>query len=167
MVNTQKLTALAFAFYDGYRSKRQKPEQNKGKAALSDDQEKQKITDLPTPIEFLSYIFYFHGICVGPLCFYKDYRDFIDGQNLLVIPVSRPATTTETFDDKRGPSPKQPSPFWPMLTKLGQCAIWGYVMLAYAPFYPVEYNLSAQMISSPIYKRFAFLFFSTFCVRAK
>ncbi|CAF4500582.1 unnamed protein product, partial [Rotaria magnacalcarata] len=66
MINTQKLTALAFAFYDGYRSKERTKEQrsNEEHLTLSDDQEKQKITDIPTPIEFLSYIFYFHGICV-------------------------------------------------------------------------------------------------------
>ncbi|CAF4498871.1 unnamed protein product, partial [Rotaria magnacalcarata] len=66
MINTQKLTALAFAFYDGYRSKERAKGQrsNEEHLTLSDDQEKQKITDIPTPIEFLSYIFYFHGICV-------------------------------------------------------------------------------------------------------
>ncbi len=64
MINTQKLTALAFAFYDGYRSKERaklrRPEEDKESSALSEDQEKQKIIDIPSPIEFVIYIFYFH-----------------------------------------------------------------------------------------------------------
>lgn len=171
MINTQKLTALAFAFYDGYRSKQraklQRPDEDKRNPPLSDDQEKQKITNLPSPVEFLSYIFYFHGVIVGPLCFYKDYRDFIEGQNLLVIPTSQPVTTTQTFTEQHWSKIKQPSTFWPVVTKLGYCAIWAYIMLAYTPYYPVEDNLSMAILSSPIYKRFVFLFFSTFCSRAK
>lgn len=171
MINTQKLTALAFAFFDGHRSKQRaklrRPEDDKNQSALSDDQEKQKITDIPSPIEFLSYIFYFHGICVGPLCFYKDYIDFIEGQNLLVIPISTAKTTTETFDERHLPQIKQPSNFWPVVTKLGQCAIWAYILTAYTPYYMIEDNLSEKMLNSPLYKRFVFLMCSSFCARVK
>jgi lysophospholipid acyltransferase 1/2 len=171
MINTQKLTALAFAFYDGYRSKQRaklrRPDEDKEHSALSEDQEKQKIVNIPTPIEFLSYIFYFHGIIVGPLCFFKDYCDFIDGQNLLVIPTSKITTTTEVPDKQQLSNLEQPSIFWPVLTKLGQVAIWGYILIVYTPNYPVEYNLSQQMLNSPFYKRITFLLFSTFCARVK
>ena len=34
---------------------------------------------LPNPLVYLSYIFYFQGILVGPLCFYSDYIDCIEG----------------------------------------------------------------------------------------
>lgn len=169
MINTQKLTALAFAFFDGYRStqraKLRRPDEDKQNSALSEDQEKQKITALPSPIEFLSYIFYFHGIIVGPLCFFKDYIDFIDGSNLLVIPTSK--TTTDSSTQQVPTKIEQPPIFVPVFTKLGQCAIWGYVLLAYTPYYPVEYNISQEMINSPMYKRFVFLLFSTFCARVK
>jgi lysophospholipid acyltransferase 1/2 len=172
MINTQKLTALAFAFFDGYRSKQRaklrRPDEDEEHSALNEDQEKQKILDIPTPIEFLSYIFYFHGICVGPLCFFKDYCDFIEGRNLLVIPTSKlAATTTEIPDEKQLSKIEQPSNFWPVLTKLGQCVIWGYILTVYTPYYPIEYNLSQKMVNSPFYKRLCFLLFSTFFARAK
>ena len=38
---------------------------------------------MPHIIEFLSYIFNFQGIIVGPLSFYQDYIDFITGNNIL------------------------------------------------------------------------------------
>ncbi len=169
MINTQKLTALAFAFYDGYRSKKRaklrRPEEDKESSALSEDQEKQKIIDIPSPIEFVSYIFYFHGIIVGPLCFFKDYRDFIEGRNILVIPTS--STTNEISEEKQRSDIEQPSNFRPVVTKLGQCAIWGYLLVVYTPYYPIEYNLSQEMVQSPLFKRFIFLLFSSFCVRVK
>ena len=119
MVNTQKLTALAFAFYDGYRSKqralRRKPDEDEENAALNEDQEKQKITDLPSPLVYLSYIFYFHGIIVGPLCFFKDYCDFIEGRNLLVVPVSK--TENKSTDEQKPIQIEQPSTFWPVVTR--------------------------------------------------
>ena len=38
---------------------------------------------MPHIIEFLSYIFNFQGIIVGPLSFYQDYIDFITGNNII------------------------------------------------------------------------------------
>ncbi len=172
MINTQKLTALAFAFFDGYRSKERaklrRPDDDKDNSALSEDQEQQKIIDRPKPVEYLSYIFYFHGICVGPLCFYKDYLDYIEGRNLLVIPAST-VQQTETRDttDEYHPETIQPSTFWPVFTKLSQCVLWGYILLNFTPYYTIEYNLSKEMVNSPIFKRLQYLLFSTFCNRAR
>ena len=166
MINTQKLTALAFAFYDGYRWKKQQKQSDSTGSPLNADQEKQKITELPSLLEFVSYIFYFHGVIVGPLCFYKDYRDFIEGQNLLVIPTTQTTTMNKT-DEQRLRETKQPSIAWAVLSKLLQCAFWGYILIVHTPSYPVDYNLSAAMLSSPAYKRLAFLLFSTFCARVK
>ena len=73
MVSTQKLTALAFAYYDGMRSIEN----------LSADQRTQLIKKCPSFIEFMGYIFNFQGVVVGPMCFYQDYIDFINGNNIL------------------------------------------------------------------------------------
>jgi hypothetical protein len=172
MVNTQKLTALAFSFYDGYRfkqrAKRRRPDDDQDCPALTDDQEKQKILDIPHPIEFLSYVFYFHGICVGPLCFYKDYLDYIEGRNLLTIPTSTSQQSeTQNPTDEYHPETLQPSIFWPVFTKLSQCILWGYILLNFTPYNKIEYNLSQEMVNSPFFKRLRYLLFSTFCNRAK
>jgi len=73
MILTQKLTSLAFAFHDGM-----KPDEK-----LSPDQRSQAIRHNPHIIEFLSYVFNFQGIVCGPLVYYQDYIDFIDGNNIL------------------------------------------------------------------------------------
>ena len=38
---------------------------------------------LPTLVELFGYIFYFGGLFLGPGFFYLDYKDFIEGNNLL------------------------------------------------------------------------------------
>lgn len=172
MINTQKLTALAFSFFDGYRyqqrAKRRRPDDDTEFEALTDDQDKQKITEIPHPIEYLSYIFYFHGICVGPLCFYRDYIDYIDGRNLLTIPVSKSGSENDEQDNTEyRPESMQPSIFWPVFTKLGQCLFWGYILLNFTPFYTIEYNISKEMVNSAFFNRLSYLLFSSFCSRAK
>ena len=164
MINTQKLTALAFSFYDGYRSKqrakRRRPDDDKDCPALTEDQDKQKTLEIPSPIEFLSYVFYFQGICVGPLCFYKDYIDYIEGRNLLVVPSNSESNTEDKV-------PVQSSVFWPVATKLAQCALWGYILTNFAPYYPVEDNISEKVVNLPMYKRLQYLLLSIFYNRSK
>jgi len=75
MIQTQKITSLAFALHDG---------RYKEEASLSADQKNQAVKELPSVTEYLSFMFYFHGIMVGPTTFYKDYLAFIDGSNFLV-----------------------------------------------------------------------------------
>ena len=36
----------------------------------------------PSPAEFFGYVFYFAGIIVGPAFFYRDYIEFITGENM-------------------------------------------------------------------------------------
>jgi len=42
---------------------------------------------VPSLLEFSSYVFSFHGLMCGPFCFYKDYVAFIDGSNYAPPPV--------------------------------------------------------------------------------
>ncbi|CAG5124481.1 unnamed protein product, partial [Candidula unifasciata] len=72
MIQTQKLTSLAFALHDG---------RYKDESTLTRDQKEHAVRKLPNILEYFSYMFYFHGIMVGPLTFYNDYIAFIDGTN--------------------------------------------------------------------------------------
>lgn len=101
MILTQKLTALGFAFHDGAKRDEE----------LSPDQRSQAVKyihnlkyccslltifiyynkinrDSPHIIEFLSYVFNFQGVVCGPLVYYQDYINFIDGNNILKKKVS-------------------------------------------------------------------------------
>jgi hypothetical protein len=90
MITTQKITSLGFAYYDG------------SKLQLSEDQQRKAVRyetltqsethqlecflwferDRPSPMEFFGYLLNFQTLLTGPLCFYNDYIEFINGQNI-------------------------------------------------------------------------------------
>lgn len=40
------------------------------------------FSEMPSVLAYLSYLLHFQAVMTGPLCFYADYRDFIDGTNI-------------------------------------------------------------------------------------
>ncbi|KAL8610654.1 hypothetical protein ACOMHN_047223 [Nucella lapillus] len=72
MIQTQKLTSLAFALSDGHRDD----------SELTPDQKAQSIREVPDVLSFYSFMFYFHGMMCGPLSFYCDYMAFIRGTDI-------------------------------------------------------------------------------------
>lgn len=84
MIQTQKLTSLAFALSDGHRNQ----------TKLTPDQKSQAIKEVPDLLSFCSFMFYFHGIMCGPLAFYSDYMAFIDGSYVVTFPSSSKANGT-------------------------------------------------------------------------
>ncbi|KAK6167339.1 hypothetical protein SNE40_021393 [Patella caerulea] len=90
MIMTQKMTSMAFALHDGIY---------KDNSRLSDDQKSQAIRKMPSFLTFYSYVFYFHGIMCGPLCFFSDFISFMEGRNFseAKIPFTENGTTNNTL----------------------------------------------------------------------
>ncbi|VDK54809.1 unnamed protein product [Dibothriocephalus latus] len=44
------------------------------------------VEDVPNPLEYAAYSFYFHGVCIGPLVFYRDYRSYLEGYETGELP---------------------------------------------------------------------------------
>lgn len=74
MVITQKVTLLTFSIHDGIA---------RNENELTKSQQFHAIRTLPTALEFFSYVLHFQGLMAGPLVFYKDYIEFIEGKNFL------------------------------------------------------------------------------------
>lgn len=74
MVITQKVTLLTFSIHDGF---------TRDEKELTKSQKFHAIGTLPTALEFFSYALHFQGLMAGPLVFYKDYIDFIEGTHFL------------------------------------------------------------------------------------
>ncbi|VDN41372.1 unnamed protein product, partial [Gongylonema pulchrum] len=70
MVAVQKVTVLAFSLHDGKVKKSDE---------LNDIQKREALRSVPSVLNFLSYVFHFQSVLVGPLCFYTDYMSWIDG----------------------------------------------------------------------------------------
>lgn len=113
MITTQKISSLAFSYHDGSVKKEEK---------LSKDQKAQAIKTLPTVLEYYSYLFSFHSIMVGPMVFYNDYKDFIDGSNFRKH--RRKDVSGKTEDAQSDPSPNSA-----LMNNLGITLISGFFMV--------------------------------------
>ncbi|KAI3379365.1 hypothetical protein SNEBB_007735 [Seison nebaliae] len=126
MISTQKMTGFIMSYYDGIRHKGAvKKDLN---SPLNGDQMVQSIRARPSLIQFFGYSFYFHGILVGPLCSYHDYKSFIEGTNLP--------------NNGRKISAK-----WAIFTKLSECLFYLPLTVIVASKYPTRGNLSFNFLS--------------------
>ncbi|VDN97040.1 unnamed protein product [Rodentolepis nana] len=117
MLQTQRLSSLAFNLYDGARMakvttatngacKTSNEEddildgQDDATRAIVEDTDPKiapssrdcAVSKMPGPIEFAAYCLYFHGVCIGPFVFFKDYRNYLHGyenKRLPTIPYRR------------------------------------------------------------------------------
>jgi len=132
MIMVQKVTALAYSIHDGTE-----PDDK-----LTDDQREQRCVQMPSWLEFYSYMFYFHGIMVGPMCFYADYKRFVEGKNYRKDP------TTGVWMDVVTPPEETPSPLFPFLQKLVYTGLCAYVMMVIIPEQGSEMLIDPQWIAS-------------------
>ncbi|XP_070565267.1 lysophospholipid acyltransferase 2-like isoform X2 [Ptychodera flava] len=74
MIFTAKITSLAWSIHDGFA---------RDTTRHSDLQSKKAVRRIPSVLEYISYLFHFQGLAIGPFCFYKDYIDFIEGKHVV------------------------------------------------------------------------------------
>ncbi|PAA84855.1 hypothetical protein BOX15_Mlig029102g2 [Macrostomum lignano] len=73
MISTQKLTALAFSLHDYSRKDRDR---------LPEENQRLMVEKKPTLLQLASFVFFFHGVVVGPISFYSEYIHFMEEQPL-------------------------------------------------------------------------------------
>lgn len=74
MIITQKVTTLAFSIHDGV---------SRDECELSKSQQYHAVRKLPSALEYFAYMLHFQGLLAGPLVFYRDYIEFIEGYQIL------------------------------------------------------------------------------------
>jgi len=70
MIYTCKSTAFAYCYQDGAKKD----------SELSAEQRKNKIVNLPSFIEYMSFMYFYGNTLVGPACEYNDHSNFIKRQ---------------------------------------------------------------------------------------
>ncbi len=106
MLQTQRLSSLAFNLYDGARIAKSASSNGLCKkdtedATTTDDatpiveepgpkimatSRAVAVAKMPGPLEFAAYCMYFHGVCIGPFVFFKDYRNYLHGYENKKLP---------------------------------------------------------------------------------
>ncbi|KAL5109736.1 Membrane-bound O-acyltransferase domain-containing protein 2 [Taenia crassiceps] len=102
MLQTQRLSSLAFNLYDGARLAKASASNGLCKTSNAEDDvggkndtktsiieeggpnlmrssRESAVAKMPGPIEFAAYCMYFHGVCIGPFVFFKDYQNYLHG----------------------------------------------------------------------------------------
>ncbi|KAG0241405.1 lysophospholipid acyltransferase [Actinomortierella wolfii] len=94
MIMTMKLTSWAFSVEDGRRNPKE----------LSRHQQLQAIHEFPSLLQFLSYIFFFPAVLVGPSFDYADYIRFVELETFkdpatgkITIPKGRVTSSMKAF----------------------------------------------------------------------
>ncbi|XP_064652165.1 lysophospholipid acyltransferase 2-like [Lineus longissimus] len=150
MISTQKLTTLAFSIHDGMI---------KDKSKYTEEQKKRSISSPPSALEFFSYLFYFHGVIIGPFCFYDEYVEFVEGRQF---------DRALKEKDVKQKDFKEPTPVKAVMYKLMVAMINLTIWFTLAQWYPKKQNADADFIAdNGFIIRFIFLLFSVFFSRAK
>ncbi|XP_052250365.1 lysophospholipid acyltransferase 1-like isoform X2 [Dreissena polymorpha] len=154
MIITQKITSLAFSVHDGRHGNKDK---------LSDLQKRYMISRPPSLLEYLSYLFYFQGVLVGPISFYADYQAFIEGTY-----VSSKHLQNGSDNNNKYRMNGRPSPFDVVCYKLCVTLFWMGFHFTIKPLYPEMINADLAFIRSHGFLyRLWYMWISMLCCRAK
>lgn len=144
MVITVKVTYVASSLNDGLGRKEDE---------LTPEQKAQRIRRFPSLLEYFSYIFHHSSFLVGPVCSFKDYMDFIMGEDMARA---------------KKENGKEPSPKKAVLEKLMSCLLCAVLFSVGAKIFPADLNADPHFIAnSTLFWRMAVSFFVMFIQRLK
>ncbi|KAH8415893.1 hypothetical protein KR222_003076 [Zaprionus bogoriensis] len=152
MIITQKVTSLAFSIHDGFVRK----DEDMTKA-----QQYHAIRKMPSPLEYFSYVWHFQSLMAGPLVFYKDYIEFVEGCNL------RPASNAQ-LDNGKSEVVLEPSPTKTVIRKVFGSLVCAFIFMKFVKIYPVK-NMKddAFIYGTSIPYKFWYAMMATTCIRFK
>lgn len=179
MIITQKVTNLAFNIHDG-RSRNMKD--------LTRRQETYAVRKMPSILEYYSYVLDFHVILSGPVIFYTDYIEFIEGVNFRKYgqPIVAPQPTVAGSNRKQASSPSSqqqqrqqrqqqldvgvddPSPRQAIIHKCIGSVICGYIYMKYAKQYPIRRITNPNFLrETNVLQKMWYIIMATTCFRFK
>lgn len=155
MIITQKVTSLAFSIHDGFM--------NSGKKELSKNQQYHMVEKVPSPLEYFSYVLNFQSLMAGPLIFYRDYIDFIEGCNII-----RKSNSNGKLEESNKKIVHEPSPVKAVLKKVLASVVCAYIFVKLINVYPIK-NIKddAFVEDTNIIYKFWYLMMATMAVRFK
>lgn len=139
MVAVQKITLLAFSIHDGKGRK---------KEDLNESQRKEAVTEIPSLLDYMSYIFNFQTVLTGPANTYSDWAAFVNGTHLQ--------------KDKDG---KLPSSTGVALRKFAESLIYLYLVVFYVSVYVPEVIAKEEYLALPMWRWAVWWFIVIFFIR--
>lgn len=120
MVITQKVSSLAFNLHDGLTKKEDE---------MTDNQKLYAVYKTPSLLEYFSYSLLFPSLMAGPVIFYNDYIDFVEGK-------SYPKIQGTISNEKLVVN--EPNPVKIICKKVLVALICAYVFVIFLPSFPIS-----------------------------
>ncbi|XP_020706571.2 lysophospholipid acyltransferase 6 isoform X2 [Athalia rosae] len=156
MVITQKVTSLAYSVHDGLIRKEED---------LTPSQRYNAVKKMPTALEYFSFALHFQALMAGPVIFYRDYIDFIEGHNFYV------SKTLTGYQDKNLIKKEivlEPSPGLVVVKKVIASCICAIIFVTFIPAFPIQKIKADDFIENTTFSyKLGFLMMSTMIVRFK
>lgn len=80
MVITQRVTSLAYTLQDDIMNKERCKD-----VSSSNETRISKLEKIPSPLEYFAYTLAFQTLMCGPVVFYSDYINFIEGTHEVIL----------------------------------------------------------------------------------
>lgn len=146
MVMTQKVTSLAFSLHDGL---------TKSPDKLSSSQKSLAIRQVPPLLDYFSYILQFQTILCGPVVFYNDYQDYIQGTN---FEKKKNREVSETFE---------PAPGCVVLKKILGAAACAVLFIHLGPAFNIAHLKDESFFSQTLAWKIFYIYVTTLVARLK
>ncbi|CAH1988498.1 unnamed protein product [Acanthoscelides obtectus] len=150
MVITQKVTSLTFSLHDGL---------TKSEEEMTELQKSHAVYKQPSFLEYFSYSLLFPSLMAGPVIFYNDYIDFIEGKSYVKHQTSSNSKTVMV---------QEPSPVRAICQKVILALSCACIFLILLPMFPIRRAKDENFLdSTSIVEKFWFLTVGTTLVRFK
>ncbi|XP_074036294.1 lysophospholipid acyltransferase 6 [Leptinotarsa decemlineata] len=150
MVITQKVTSLAFSLHDGLTKKEEE---------MTNNQKYHAVYKTPSAIEYFSYTLMFPSLMAGPVIFFNDYIDFIEGKNYSKVQGSSKSAPVIVHE---------PSPVKIICQKVSLALVCAIVFVKFLPIFPIRKVKEENfLINTSVSYKFWYLTVSTTLVRFK
>ncbi|CAO1359362.1 unnamed protein product [Diamesa serratosioi] len=154
MIITQKVTSLAFSIHDGFVS---------GTKELTKAQQYHAVHKIPSPLEYFSYVLNFQGLMAGPMVFYRDYIEFIEGYNFL-----KKSNANGKLDVNSKAIVHEPSPVKAVVKKVLASVVCAYIFIKLISVYPIKNIKDDEFINTTnVFYQMWFIMMSTTAIRFK
>lgn len=153
MVVTQKVTSLAFSIHDGLCRK---------DSEMTKNQRHYAVRRIPTTLEYFSFVLQFPSLMAGPAMFYKDYIDFIDGNNFHT-------TANGKLNNNAGKTVVlEPSPLPAVIKKVSMSLFFAAAFVNFLPQFHIEGVKDDDFVeNTTLLYKFWYLSMATMLVRFK
>ncbi|CAG9860475.1 unnamed protein product [Phyllotreta striolata] len=149
MVITQKVSSLTFSLHDGL---------TKAQDDMTNNQQYHAIYKTPNVLEYFSYCLMFPSVMAGPLIFYNDYIDFIEGNSYIKIPHG--SQSQEVVNE--------PNPIKAVIKKVIIALFCAFIFIKFLPRFPISRVKEQNFVeNTSMGYKFWYLTVSTTLVRFK